>query len=228
MGAAGLHVPKMELITDAGEFHETLLGIPLPLFVREDWGHGAIAWSVASQADARATPLERFKRPVAVQWVDTSGADGLFRKYRYFAAGDAGISHHLQCSAHWMTRGHNREVTNLTRTQELAYVEHPDVHHALFQKARLALGLDMVAFDYGLGRDGLPVVWEANPFPFIQFSTGKLTYRNSALHRTMYAILRLYLRSAGLSVDPRIEDIVAYRRAIDFTAPFTEMSRTPG
>ena len=93
----------------------------------------------------------------------------------------------------------------------------------------------MVAFDYSLGRDGQPIIWEANPFPFIQFSTGKLTYRNSALHRTLYAILRLYLRGAGLSVDPRIEDNVGYRRGIDayqrgidFTAPFTETSRTPG
>ncbi len=39
MQSVGLRVPRMALITDPQEFRETLLGVPLPLFVREDWGH---------------------------------------------------------------------------------------------------------------------------------------------------------------------------------------------
>ena len=39
MQNAGLNVPKMAAIKDTKEFKDTLLGLRLPLFVREDWGH---------------------------------------------------------------------------------------------------------------------------------------------------------------------------------------------
>lgn len=211
MGAAGVRVPRMALVTDAAAFHATRLDIPLPLFVREDWGHGGLVYGARSMEEVRAIPLQRFRRPVAVEWIDVQDAQGLFCKYRYFAAGDIGISHHVQCSRTWITRGDNRVTDDHTRALELDYVARPDPHHAVFQKARQALGLDMVAFDYGLLADGTPVVWEANPFPVIKLSTGSLVYRNSALHRTLCAMLRLYVVSAGLHATSAIEDIVAYR-----------------
>ena len=211
MRQAGLRVPRMARVTDLQLFRDTLLGIPLPLFVREDWGHQGPIFVIQSPDAAHAIPFEKLTRPVAIELINTAGFDGLFRKYRYFAAGDVGVSHHLQCSYEWVTRGDNRVVTPTTQQLELDYVSRPDRHHELFQLARRALGLDMVAFDYCHLRDGTPVVWEANPFPFIQFSTGSLKYRNLALHRTVAAVLHLYLRSMGLPIPERLDAFVHYR-----------------
>jgi hypothetical protein len=75
------------------------------------------------------------------------------------------------------------------------------------------LGLELVAFDYGVTAAGELIIWEANPFPHIKFSSNKLAYRNAALHRTMHAILHLYLTTAGLTVPSQIEDALIYTSA---------------
>ncbi len=211
MAAAGVRTPAMALITDAQAFRHDLLGVPLPLFVREDWGHGGLMLEAQTLQQARSIALERFKRPVAVQKIDTSDAQGVFRRYRYFAASDAGISQNVHWSTDWVTRADGRIETEEAQAGERAYTGAPNPHHALFQAARRALGLDMVAIDYGLLPDGQPVLWEANPFPVVAFLHRVPEYRNLAMHRMVAAILRMYLQAVGLAVPPEIEDFVQYR-----------------
>ncbi len=103
----------------------------------------------------------------------------------------------MQTSAEWITRGENRVITPETRDEELRYITQPDPNHDALQRARRALGLDLVAFDYGYTPDGRMIVWEANPFPTIVFGTRRLIYRNPAIHRTLLAIVRMYLAAAG-------------------------------
>lgn len=215
MAAAGVNVPRMAPIDDRREFQESLLGLRLPLFIREDWGHSRNVFRVDAPADVERIAWHAFERPLAVEIVDVRNErDGLHRKYRYFAAGDVGVSQHVQTSAEWITRGENRVITPQTRDEELAYVTRPDPHHELLQRARRALGLDLVAFDYGYDREGRMVVWEANPFPTIVFGTRRLVYRNPAIHRTLLAITRLYLDAAGLAVPELIDEGLA----LDFDA----------
>jgi len=209
--AAGIRTPRMAVIRDAAEFRETRLGIPLPLFVREDWGHCGRMWRADTPAEIRRLPVSRLKRPVAVEIVDVRDPrDGLFRKYRYVAAGEIGVSHHVQASSDWITRGDNRVVTEATRAEELDYISRPDPHHVQLQRARRALGLEMVAFDYGLTQEGELILWEANPFPHIKISKRGLAYRNAALHRTLLGLLHLYLTTAGLPVPGEIADGLPY------------------
>ena len=91
-------------------------------------------------------------------------------------------------------------ATNVTREEELAYIDKPDPNHDLLQRARKTLGLDLVGFDYSYDYDGKVVVWEANPYPYFHFSTKNLVYRNHAMYRTVQAFLEMYLRRAGLPV----------------------------
>ena len=142
MGAAGVRVPSMALITDAGKFRATRMGIPLLLFVREDWGHGGTVFGARPAHEARGILLEHFKRPVAIEWINVQHEQCLYCKYRYFAVSEAGISHHVQCSRTWITRGDNRVTDDHTRALELDYVRQPDLPHALFQQARRSLGPD--------------------------------------------------------------------------------------
>lgn len=209
MSEADVRVPRMALIHDPHEFEDTLLGLKLPLFIREDWGHDRTMVRVNTRDDVHAgqIPWRQFKRPVAVEIVDVRDPrDGLYRKYRYVAAGDLGISHHVQVSRDWITRGENRIVCAQTRSEELNYISQPDPNHEILQRARRALNLDLSAFDYGYTPDGQMIVWEANPFPHFLFSRKRLRYKNPAMHRTLLAIVNLYFASAGLPIPPEVEE----------------------
>lgn len=215
MRRAGVATPRMVLVTDPREFEQSLLGLSLPLFIREDWGHSRNVFRVDVPADVARIPWSMFKRPVAIEVVDVRNPhDGLYRKYRYVAAGELGVSHHVQTSAEWITRGENRVITAESRDEELRYITQPDPNHGALQRARRSLGLDLVAFDYGYTSDGRMIVWEANPFPTIVFGTRRLIYRNPAIHRTLMAIVRLYLVAAGSAVPAIIDDGLA----LDFAA----------
>jgi hypothetical protein len=67
----------------------------------------------------------------------------------------------------------------------------------------------LVAFDYGYAPDGRMIVWEANPFPTIVFGTRRLVYRNPAIHRTLLAIVRMYLVAAGMPIPAAVDDGLA-------------------
>jgi hypothetical protein len=211
MRGVGVATPRMAPIDDPREFERTLLGLAPPLFVREDWGHARHSFRVDSEADLRHIPWPMFSRPVGIEIVDVRDPrDGVYRKYRYVAAGDLGVSHHLQSSTEWITRGENRLITPETQDDELRYITRADPNHDALQRARCALGLDLVAFDYGYTPDGKAIVWEANPFPAILFGTRRLIYRNPAIHRTLLAIVRMYLAAAGLPIPALIEDGLAH------------------
>jgi hypothetical protein len=219
MAAAGLRTPRSVRILDRRAFHRDALGLRFPLFVREDWGHGGEMLRIDDLAGARAAPLERLQWPVAVELIDLADpGDGLYRKFRYVVAGGRGVPHHLQASRDWVTRGENREASDRTRADELAYIEAPCPHHDLFLAASRQLGLDFVAFDYGLDPAGQPVVWEANPFPFIQFSKASLVYRNDALHRTLAILVALYFERAGVALPAWLHDFIAAAPAIRASA----------
>lgn len=212
MRQAGLRTPNTVRITDPAAFRASLLGLRPPLFVRDDWSHGGPMLRADDATQARALPLERIARPSASEIIELPDPrDALYRKYRYLVAGGRGVPLHLQASADWITRGQRRVNTERTRAEELSYIESPCPHHAAFVAAADLLGLELVAFDYGLDASGQPVVWEANPFPHIVISTGPLTYRNDASHRSVAAIMAMYLERAGLAVPEAVGEWLGHR-----------------
>jgi hypothetical protein len=215
MRAAGLRVPRVARITDVAAFRENRLGIPLPLFIREDVGHQGEMIRADTPAEVRALPIERFKSPVAIELIDLfDPRDRLYRKYRYVVSGERGVPHHMQASATWITRGGGRIVDERTRNEELRYIGASSPYHAAFLRASQALGLDFVAFDYSIDADGQPVVWEANPYPFLQFSRTYLAYRNEAMHRTMAILVALYYERAELPLPDALQAYLSVERAI--------------
>jgi len=215
MAECGLRTPRVARIADADDFRKDFLGFSYPFFVREDCGHGGKMIRADTPAEARAIPLRKFKEPVVIELIDLpDGRDGFYRKYRYVVAGDFGVPHHLQVSTDWITRGGNRVANETTRAQELAYIAAPCPHHNAFQRARKALGLDFVAFDYSLDQSGTPVVWEANPYPYINFSRRELKYRNEAIHRTMAILAAFYFQRANLPLSPQLAQYVYASKAI--------------
>ena len=168
-----------------------------------------------SADQAAQIPLERFEDPIAAEYIHVqSPRDGYFRKYRYLIAGDLGVSVSLQIGKHWEVRGRGRDVTTVTRREEVSYLSRPDPNYQSFQQARRALGLDVVAFDYSYTPEGEPVVWEVNVLPDIGLTSDPaISYVNVGLRRSNAALVRLYLKRAGLPIPERLDEVVGTGQA---------------
>ena len=220
LSRAGIRTAAVRPVGDRREFRETRAGLTLPLFVREDAGHGGPMLRADTEGELRALALEPFRRPVAVELVDArSPEDGLYRKFRYVVAGRVGIPHHMQVTQDWITRGTIRFHSASTRAEEECYINRPDPYHELFQRARTALELDLVAFDYGFDRSGELIVWEANPYPHFHMPRRRLSYLVPAMERTLAAVVRLYLERAGMAIPPRLDDALFTSSAVSVSPP---------
>ncbi len=194
---AGIRTPRIIPIRDADELRETRYGLELPLLVREDWGHQGPIVRVETERELADLDLARLSRPVAVELIDVRSADGLYRKYRYLAAGDDGAPLHLHAQRDWLVRGSGCAHDE---AEERAFLDRPDPNAARLQEARRHLDLDFVAFDYSYDRAGELVVWEANPFPYLHFARRRRRYRTPTLERALALIVTLYLSRAGLTI----------------------------
>jgi glutathione synthase/RimK-type ligase-like ATP-grasp enzyme len=212
IASAGLRTPRMARIADIGAFRRDRGGLEFPFFIREDWGHGGKIERIENDAQLARIDVDNYRRPIAVELIDAKGADGLYRKYRYFAIGDYGISYHLVVADNWITHRDDSIYNASTRAEELAYTACPDPNHELFQKAMRALELDYAAFDYGYDRAGHIVVWEANPYPFISRPRiGAVNdYVIPAIHRTLATRLLFYLEQAGIAPPPELRLVATY------------------
>lgn len=210
VAASGIRTPRMARIEDLDEFRETRLGIPLPLLIRADWGHGGQMVRADTDTEVRDLPVREFERPIAMEFVDVQSDDGLFRKYRYVLCGDRGIRQSMHVSRGWCVRGspEHSVFTEALRDEEIGFIEQAEPHHGDLVAAREALGLDFVAFDYSLDRKGELVVWEANPLPALHFSVGRRRYRSTPTTRVMAALTTLYLERAGMAVPDSLADLI--------------------
>jgi len=205
----GIRAGRTTSLSGVDDLDRAAAELGFPFIVRPDWGHGYQGVRLDSFEDIRAFRARLFSqtgKPVAIQFIDTSSADGLFRKYRYLTAGNRGVSVHLIVSAHWQVRGDNKIVNDNALAEELAFICAPNPHAGTFDRLRRALGLDLVAFDYGQDPDGNLVVWEANPYPHIAFGADSvaLRFRSLAVHRCYAAMACLYLARAGLDIPPAL------------------------
>ena len=199
---AGLRTPRMAPIADIQAFRENLCGFELPLLIRENYGHGGTNFVVRSPADVAEIPWDKFRCPLAVEFVDVSNPrDGTCVRYRFFAGGDVGFSHSVHVSLGWEVRGGTRVNSNLADNAEYDYLTSSNPHRAQFLEARELLGLDLVAFDYSYDRDGKIVVWEANPHPLVVLSTkNKRAHARWLTDRAFALMLSCYLQKAGMDL----------------------------
>jgi hypothetical protein len=210
IATTGIRTARMQPIVDVPTFLADHAGLELPLLVREDRGHQRPSVLVTHADQLRQIPWHRFRNPIAVEFIDTSSPiDNLFRKYRYIAVGDTGIAKHLMFDQHWEVKA-ERVMTDQTKAEETAFVNAPDPNHDALQAARRVLGLDVVGFDYAYDRQGRLVVWEANPFPDINYpSVPWSRHIFPAVARTYAALARLYLRRVKLPVPAFFDDLLA-------------------
>jgi len=106
---------------------------------------------------------------LAIEWLDSSDADAIFRKYRMMLIGGAIYPLHLAISHNWKVHYFSSDMADseVYRTEELRYLSDPAA--AIGERAMAALGriggaldLDYAGVDFAIGADGEVLVFEAN------------------------------------------------------------------
>ncbi len=206
--SVGIRTAKTILISNPETFKETLGGLSIPFFIREDCVHGSKTFLIKHPDDLQNVPFESLSQPIAVEFIDTQSEDGLYRKYRYFAMGDEGIPGPLMVSNSWEVRDNKSRVINESIiAEEISYFSGNDPNHDILQKARKALGFDYMAFDYSYDSEGKLIVWEPNPFAVIWGSTDNdpsKEYQLSSMDRIFTGLLNLYLQRANISIKKQV------------------------
>ena len=152
-------------------------GLDYPLLIRRDGVHmGQDIHLVRTPEEAEALierrirDLEELPRPVrpkgrfdlAVEFVDTADAEGIYRKWRSYVIGDTVIPRLMSLSHGWLVNFGHLIEDERAREEDRAFVQGGDPNPGLLRQAARLTGADVVALDYGKRRDGSYVFWEAN------------------------------------------------------------------
>jgi len=204
MAGSGIRVPRAVEIDDWDTFATGLGGLSLPIIVRPAWGHGKAMHLVRDRWDLTDDVRSAFKESVAVEFIDVKDDDNLYRKYRYVMIGSKGFPRHMLASYDWNTYGGTYVEKPAIRTEEKAYIQNPDPHHDQLDAVRRRLGFDVVGFDYGVDRNGTLVVWEANPFPDLEYVENPIfPYKSPMTNRLFRALLTFHFERAGIPLPDR-------------------------
>jgi hypothetical protein len=204
-----VRTPRTIPIYDVKRFRETLCGLKLPLMVREDRGHGGPLVLMERKSDLDRLPLNQFRHPVAVEFIDVRSRDSYYRKYRYLVTGNRGVTCHLRVSTHWESRPEHRTSNAATRQEEFDYLNVPEPNRDAFHAVCRELGFDVAMIDYSYDRAGQLVVWEAKPYPDLSCPNNpEQAQTHPYVRRSFAALTRFYLERAGLAVPARLQELL--------------------
>lgn len=174
-GIDGLRIPKVLRLRDpkpgAASTAAARAGLGFPLIARRAGTHtGQILGLLASGEELDAACVGPGDI-LLTEFVDFASEDGLYRKYRLWSFGDRAILKHMIISDQWSVHFSDRvrimsERPDL-RAEEKQMLERsitalPDAMSSMFRIVRQRMGLDFFGMDFGIGRDGRAVMFEAN------------------------------------------------------------------
>lgn len=153
------------------------IALDYPLILRRDGVHmGQDVVRVDDPAAARAVvdarheellrgPARRLRSgnfDLAIEFVDTRDAEGIYRKWRAIVIGERVIPRHLLLSRDWLVNFGNLVEGPRAVAEDRAFQRDGVEDPQLVRRAARMTGADIVALDYGRRRDGSYVFWEAN------------------------------------------------------------------
>ena len=180
----GLSAPRAVRLRGAKPVHSRKLieqaGLSFPLIVRRVGTHtGRIVGLFDSAVEAVAA-LDSEGEYIATEFVDFASADGIYRKYRVFFIGDRIITRHMLASDNWNIHARDRRRFMLGRPwlldEEVILFADPEDSFPpnvanVLSAVRDRMALDFFGMDFGFGRDGSVILFEANAtmnfFPFL-------------------------------------------------------------
>jgi hypothetical protein len=159
--------------------------IRFPVFVRIEDDHMGprsdllYSWQEVVQSVAKLILAGFLERQIlVVEYVETKGEDGLYRKYGSFRIGSKIVCQHILHSTTWLGK---REST--VRTPDLIAISdefyHQNPHVDLLMPAFERAGIEYGRMDYGFA-DGRLQVWEINDNPMF---VGRNPHRVSKINK---------------------------------------------
>lgn len=170
---AGINDFRVHRARDAGQVAR------FPVFVRRRDDHLGTLTPLLPDPQQLARAL-RFLRLqghrrddlLVVEFCDTRGGDGLYRKYAAFVVGDRILPRHVLFSRRWMLKQPDLSNPELEK-EKTRYLESNPHEESLRRICALA-GIEYGRIDYGL-RYGRVQVWEINTHPTVTRTTPRLT-----------------------------------------------------
>jgi hypothetical protein len=145
-------------------------GLRYPVFIRCEHLHNGSRTPLledrAALERALAQLVTRGLLPselLIVEFVDTRGPDGLYRKYSAMRVGDTILPRHLHAGDQWMLKAQSCIVNEALVREEAEYVS-ADPHATWLRQVFDFAHIEYGRVDYGLYR-GEPQVWEINTNP---------------------------------------------------------------
>ncbi len=144
---------------------------------------------------------------MAIEPLDTRGTDGLVRKYRVMMIGGELYPLHLAISEHWKVHYFSADMADHPehRAEEAEFLaDMPGVLGPLaiigLEHIRDTLGLDYGGVDFGLGRNGEVLVFEANATMVVNppDPDPRWAYRREPIERALRAARELIARRAKI------------------------------
>jgi Tetratricopeptide repeat len=144
---------------------------------------------------------------LVIEYLDARGEDGKARKYRVMSIGGRLYPLHLAISPRWKVHYFSAEMSGNPEHQaeeanflnDMAGVLGPKAMRSL-EKIGDAVGLDYGGIDFGLGRDGEILLFEANATMLIQppGPESQWDYRRASIGRTLEAARTMLFDRAGV------------------------------
>ncbi len=199
-GIPGLVAPKIEALTHAGLLERADLDFPL-LLRRPGFHTGRHFVRVASRNDLAAAAAALGGEPLlAIEYLEARAGDGLSRKYRVMFIDGVAYPLHLAISSGWKVHYFSADMaaSSAHRDEERRFLEDmPGVLGATAMAAlatvQARLGLEYAGIDFGLGRDGSVLLFEANA-TMVVFPPGSdaiWNYRRRAIDAVLEAARRM-------------------------------------
>jgi hypothetical protein len=172
--------------------------IRYPVFMRGANDHNGSLTDIIYDVDQHRRAIAQIASKVAdtsdiitVEFCDTRGADGLYRKFSAFRVGDIIVPGHVLFSSDWITKDSPPEPL---REEERAYLADNPHREALTRIFDLA-GITYGRIDYGL-LSGKIQVWEINTNPTLiqereKYAADKLAAKQQLVDRLSDALIAL-------------------------------------
>ncbi|MCL4684326.1 hypothetical protein KJ059_06185 [Myxococcota bacterium] len=157
----------------------SLAGVRFPVFVRHALEHeGAYtpllgdAATLGAALGALASDGRDPEQLLVVEFLDTAGPDGLFRKYAATVVGDRVIAHHVMFGRDWEVKGPSLAEPAMLAEERAFQLGNPheEALRAVFRLAHIEYG----RIDYAV-LDGGMQVWEINTNPTLLYSPRRYT-----------------------------------------------------
>jgi tetratricopeptide (TPR) repeat protein len=192
-GIAGIVVPRVLRLSPGEDVPNATrrAGLRLPVILRPFGSHGGEgAQQITSWAELEDASAHHDGAYVT-EFVDSRGADELYRKYRAIFIDRVPYPYHLAVSPHWLvhywTAGMGGDAAR--RIEEERFLEAPAASIGASAMRALAeigarLDLDYAGIDFAILPDGALLVFEANATMLVHSENSKMfAYKNPAVQR---------------------------------------------